>query len=83
VTIYNKSINASYLQSFLRIDRVSALNRENLCFSVLDQRVIKTDCLFIDQNQVNLRVWNATRLNDVFYGRLFGEQPLDYCPAGF
>jgi len=59
------------------------LNREDLYFCVACQRVIKTDCLFIDQDQINLRVRNATRLNDVFYGRLFREPPLDYCVASF
>jgi len=59
------------------------LNRKDLYFCVAGQRVIKTDCLFIDQDQINLRVRNATRLNDVFYRRLFPESPLDDCVARF
>jgi len=62
--------------------RATILNRENLDFCVSGHGVIKTDCLFIDQDQINLRVRNATRLNDVFYGRLFCERPLDYCVVG-
>ena len=58
------------------------LNWEHLYFCLVVQRLIKTDWLFIDQDQINLRMWNATRLNDVFYRRLFGEPPLEYCVAG-
>ena len=63
--------------------RSTILDRENLYFCVSGQRVIKTDCLFIDQDQINLRVRNATRLNDVFYGCLFCQPALDYGVAGF
>ena len=63
--------------------RATILNRKNLYFCVVCQRLLKTDCLFVDQDQINLRVRNATRFNDVFYGRLFCERPLDYCVAGF
>ena len=83
MSISNKSCNPNSLQSFLRAIRATILDRENLYFCVVGQRVIKTDCLFIDQDQINLRVRNATRLNDVFYGRLFCQPPLDYCLAGF
>jgi hypothetical protein len=82
MSISNKSRNTNSLQSFLRVMRSTILDRENLDFCVSCQRVIKTDCLFIDQDQINLRVRNATRLNDVFYGRLFCERPLDYCVVG-
>jgi hypothetical protein len=59
------------------------LNGENIYLYVIGECVIKTDCLPIDQDQVKLRVRNATRFNDVFYRRLFGEPSLDYCVAGF
>ncbi len=68
---------------FIRSIRATSLDREDVRFCVVGERVIKTDCLFIDQDQINLRVRNATRFNDVFYGRLFCEPPLDYCVAGF
>ena len=45
--------------------------------------MIKTDWMSIGQDQINLRVRNATRLNDVFYGRLLCERPLDYCVTRF
>ena len=38
--------------------------------------------LFIEQDKINLRMRDATRLNDIFYRRLFGEPPLEYCVAG-
>jgi hypothetical protein len=82
MSISNKPINTNSLQSFLCVMRSMILDRENLYFGVVGQRVSKTDCLFIDQDQINLRVRNATRLNDVFYGRLFCERPLDYCVVG-
>src|SRR6476619_105987 len=82
MSISNKSCNTNSLQSFLRAIRVTVLDRENLYFCVSGQRMIKTDCLFIDQDQINLRVRNATRLNNVFYGRLFCERPLDYSVVG-
>ena len=82
MSISNKAVNTNSLQSFLRVIRSTVLDRENLYFCVVGQRVTKTDRLFIDQDQINLRVRNATRLNDVFYGRLFCERPLDYCVVG-
>ena len=63
------------------MNRATIRDREQLYVSVVVQRVIKTDWLFIDEDQINLRVWNATRLDDVFYGRLFRKPPLDYCVA--
>ena len=63
--------------------RVAILNRKNLYFCVTGQRVIKTNCLVIHQDQINLRMRNATGFDDVFYGRLFRERPLDNCIAGF
>ena len=63
--------------------RSTVLDWEDLYFCVIGQRVIKTDCLLVDQDQINFRVRNATRFNDVFYGRLFCERPLDYCVDGF
>ena len=83
MSIRDKSYNANCLQLFLRSIRATIFDRENLYFCLVGQDVIKTDCLFIDQDQINLRVRNATRLNDVFYRRLFCEPPLDYCVAGF
>jgi hypothetical protein len=68
---------------FVRSIRATISDWTNLYFCVLGQRVIKTDCLFIDQDQINLRVRNATRLNDIFYGCLFCQPPLDYCVASF
>jgi hypothetical protein len=79
MSVSNKPRNANCLQSFIRVNRATIRNRKDLDFCVVVQRVIKTDWLFIDQDQINLRVWNATRLNDVFYGRLFDEPSLDYC----
>ena len=58
------------------------MNRENLYFCLVVKRLIKTDWLFIDQDQINLRMRDATRLNDIFYRGLFGEPPLEYCVAG-
>src|SRR5262249_4753986 len=81
MSISDKPGNVSSLQSFLRAIRVTILDREDLYLCVPGQRVIKTDCLLIDQDQINLRVRNATRLNDVLYGRLFRERPLDNCIA--
>jgi hypothetical protein len=66
---------------FFRLMRATILNRKNLHFCVPGNRMIKTDRLLVHQDQVNLRVWNATRLNDVFYGRLFRKRPLDNCFA--
>jgi hypothetical protein len=83
MSISDKPRNSSSLQSFLRGDRASVFNRENIYFCIVGQRVIKTDWLSVDQNQIYLRVRKATRLNDVFYGRLFRELPLDYCVARF
>src|SRR5262245_9211006 len=65
------------------MNRDTILDREDLYFCVVGQRVFKTDRLFVDEDQINLRVRNATRLNDVFYGRLFRELPLDYCVFRF
>ena len=45
---------------FVRSIRATILDRENLYFCVVGQRVIKTDCPFIGQDQINLRVRNAT-----------------------
>ena len=83
MSISNKSNNANRLQMFVRSIRARISDWKNLYFCVLGQRVIKTDYLFIDQDQINLRVRNATRLNDVFYGRPFCQPPLGYCVAGF
>ncbi len=48
MSIGNKSRKANSLQSFLRVNRVTILDRKDLYFCVVGQRVIKTDCLFID-----------------------------------
>ena len=83
MSISNKSAAVNCLQSFLRVKRATILDWKDLYFCVVGQRVIKTDCLFTDQDQINLRVRNAARLNDIFYGGLFGEPPLDYCVTSF
>ena len=83
MSISNKPRNVSSLQSFLRVRRVTILDRKNLYSCAIDQRVIKTNALFIDQDQINLRMRNTTRFDDVFYGCLFREPPLNYCVAGF
>jgi hypothetical protein len=70
------------LQSFIRVNRVPIYHGKDFHFCVGDHRVTKTHWLAIDQDQVNLGMWNPTRLDDILYGRLFGESPLDYCLAG-
>ena len=58
--------------------RATILDRKNLYSCVAGQRVIKPDRLPIDQDQINLGMRDTARLDNVFYGRLFGEPPLDY-----
>jgi hypothetical protein len=55
---------------------------KDLRFCVPGQCVIKTDWSFIDQDQINFWMRNTARLNDVFYGCLFRELPVDHCIAG-
>ena len=81
--ISNKSIYSSSLQSFFRSSRVTILNGENLHLCISGQCVIKTDCLSICQDQINLRMWNSAGLNHVFYGCFFREPPLDNWLACF
>ena len=68
---------------FVRSIRATISDWKNLYFCVVLHCMIKTDCLVIDKDQIDLRVRNATRFNDVFYGRLFCKSPLDYYIAGF
>ena len=83
MSVSNKSTDANSLQALFRVKRATILDRKDRHFCGVRHCVIKTDYLFVDQNQINLRVRNATRLNDVFYGGLFRERTLDYCVARF
>ena len=58
--------------------RPTILDRKDLYFCVVGQRVIETHCVVIYQDQINLRVRNATRLDNVFYRRFLCEPPFDY-----
>src|SRR5262249_24014018 len=62
---------------FRRDIRATISNGENLYFCISGQRVIKTDGLPVHHDYINLRMWNATRFNNIFYGGFFGQSPLD------
>ena len=83
MSIRYKFRNMSGLQSFLRVNRVAIPDRKHFCLCVFRQRVIKADCLLINQDQINLRMRNAARLDDVFYGGFFCEPQLDHWITDF
>jgi hypothetical protein len=51
---------------------MTAFQPENLDICIAGQRMIKTDRLPVDQYRIYLRVWNATRFDDILDRRLFG-----------
>lgn len=59
------------------------LHRENVYSCIVRDRLIKSDWLVVDQDQIDLRMWNTTRLDDVFNRGLFRQLPLDHSAAGF
>jgi hypothetical protein len=65
------------LQMFIRAARATVTDWKNLHFRLVGDRLIKTHAVPIYHNHVNFRMWNATRLDDIFNRCFFSKAPLD------